>query len=99
MAKYDSTKVRNFADPSHRGMAGGGQCGGHVRADVGAGDVGEGIIRLGQWQAGLRKVIFGRWRPGEEVQGAGAPAGPRQFPQSGSIWIPPASSKILKNVK
>jgi len=31
MAKYDSTKLGNFADPSHRGMAGGGQCGGHVR--------------------------------------------------------------------
>jgi len=59
MAKYDSTKLSNFADLNHRGMAGGGQCGGHVRADVGADDVGESIIRSGQWQAGLRKVIFG----------------------------------------
>ena len=41
MAKYDSTKLRNFADPGYRGMAGGGQCGGHVRTDVRTDDVGE----------------------------------------------------------
>ena len=28
-----------------------------------------------------------------------APAGPRQVTQPGPIWIPPASSKILKDIK